>query len=59
MSKNIPDSCWDNDPAAPWNDIQVTYNYRILLNVGGILFSSESIRDIATFGHFEIKTPDD
>lgn len=59
MSKNIPDSCWDNDPSAPWNDIQVTFNYQISINVGGQLFISNIIRDTATFGYFEIKTPED
>ena len=59
MSKNIPDSCWDNDPSAPWNDIQVTYNYRLYVNLDGILFASEIIREVATFGYFEIKSPDD
>ena len=59
MSKNIPDSCWDNDPSAPWNDIQVTFNYRIFINIGGQMFTSDIIRDSATFSHFDIKTPDD
>lgn len=31
----------------------------LYVNLDGILFASEIIREVTTFGHFEIKSPDD
>ena len=59
MYKNIPDSCWDNDPSAPWNDIQVNYSYILSINLGGFVFNTEEIKETVTFGHFEIRTEED
>ena len=59
MSKNIPDSCYINDLAAPWNDIEVFYTYRIQLKVDNILFVSGPITESVDFAHFTIKNEDD
>lgn len=59
MYKNIPDSCWDNDPSAPWNDVQVNYSYTLSINLGGLVFTTEVIKETVTFGHFEIRTEED
>lgn len=44
MSKNIPTSCYDQDPNAPWNDSEVTCEYIITLNISGIEFKSNVIK---------------
>ena len=59
MSKNIPTSCYDQDPNALWNDSEVTCEYIITLNISGIEFKSNVIKDSFWFSHIEIKSQDD
>lgn len=59
MSKNIPTSCWNNDPTAPWNDITIKYKYTITIVLDDVEFTSKMIVDSCTFSHFDIKTEDD
>ena len=59
MSKNIPTSCSEYDPSAPWNDITIRYTYRIIININGFQFTSEILKDSVQVGYFEINSEDD